>query len=222
MVPGTWARRNFFLWTTATWATSFIFRHRCTTAPLFQLTFLRHRISATAARQHLILEPPRHILGKNSRHLKNCTTEQYFKKLSPITLKKTKCTCLLSYVSCLTSHVSCLLYHVSCVMSIVSCLLSTGSRLLSHVSCFMSPVSYLTSPFSHFLSLISCLMFPVSYLLHPVSCLTSPDSHILSYISCFTSPVSHFLFYISCLLSHVHSSVPNYTWLLGTVSLSQI
>ena len=193
MVPGTWARRNFFLWTTATWATSFIFRHRCTTAPLFQLTFLRHRISATAARQHLILEPPRHILGKNSRHLKNCTTEQYFKKLSPITLKKTKCTCLLSYVSCLTSHVSCLLYHVSCIMSTEYWFTSPVSRLLFHVSCLLSHVSFLTFPVSHLLSHVSCLLSPASCLMSHVSCLTYSVLHLLLHVSCLTSPVSHLL-----------------------------
>ena len=37
--------------------------HR-TTASLFQLKFSRHCISATAPPRHLILAPPRHILGK--------------------------------------------------------------------------------------------------------------------------------------------------------------
>ena len=46
----------------------------CTTAPLFQLKFSRHSISATAAPRHLILAPPHHILGGKFAPSKNCFT----------------------------------------------------------------------------------------------------------------------------------------------------
>ena len=87
----------------------------------------RHRISDTC---HLILAPPRHILGLN-----NCA----IKKL------------LLSHVSCLTSPVlvSCFLSYVSFLMSPV-CLTSTVSHILSHVSCF-TLLSLVFPPPSHLL-----------------------------------------------------------------------
>ena len=66
-------------------ATFFSSRHRdvqhllnlCTTAPFFRLKFSRHRNSATAAPRHLILEPPRHILGEKILAIKKCVTEPY-------------------------------------------------------------------------------------------------------------------------------------------------
>ena len=55
-------------------------RHR-TTAPFFRLKFSRYRISATAAPRHLILSPPRHILGEKIRVIKNASLSRIFDKI---------------------------------------------------------------------------------------------------------------------------------------------
>ena len=151
----------------ATWAEFKSLRH-CTTAPLFQLKFSRHRGTEPLLK---ILAPPRHILAKKiCDRPKFAPMSRIFQHtvFSPITfLLKVPVSCLLSPVSCLLSVVSCFLSPISCLLSLISCLWSL-------VSCLKSLVSSLLSPVFCLLSLVSCFLSYVSCLTSPVSCLTCP------------------------------------------------
>ena len=147
----------------ATWAEFKSLRH-CTTAPLFQLKFSRHRGTAPL---HFSTTAP-HFGEKNLRPSKICTKESYFSTYCILAHNFfTKGTCLLSPFSRLLSVVCCLLLLVSYLLSLISCLWSL-------VSCLKSLVSSLLSPVFCLLSLVSCFLSYVSCLTSPVSCLTCP------------------------------------------------
>ena len=201
----------FLVRATATCATLKIFEPP-TTVPLFQLKLSRHCISATAAPPgHLILAPPRHILGrKNSRHQKIPPIRRIFHIILAhnlftkwdLSLVSCHVSCLLSrLLSPVTSPVSCLTYPVSCILSHASCLMYPVSCILSHVSC-------LTYPVSCFLSHVSCLTYPVSRILSHVSCLTYSVSRVLSHVSRLKYPVSRLLSHDSSLTSPVPCLTP--------------
>ena len=123
------------------------FFYLCTTMPLFQLKFSRHRISATAL----------HLQGKICDINKLLHWAVFLKKFLPITFEiNVLVSCLRSHISCLTSTVSDLLSFESCPTSPVSHLLSHGSCLrcclLSRFSCLRSPVFFLTSLVSRFMN----------------------------------------------------------------------
>ena len=191
-----WGRATFFLFAPPRRAPLLKSLGHRTTAPLFQLKYSRHCISAIAAPRHWILAPPRHILGNNVCAISKLGQGAVFLIILAYNfLQNIQCLSLVSgllfHFYCLMSLVSFLSFPVSCFLSLVSCLLSHVSRLLSHISCF--------------LSLVSCLLFPASCLTSPASRLLStfPVSRLLSQVSCLTSPVSHLLFHSSCLPSPV-------------------
>ena len=120
------------------------FLNLCTTAPLFQLKFSRHRISTTAP----------HFGEKKI----SAIFEPYFlKKVSSITFLL-----VLSPGLRLLFHVSCLTSLVSLLLSPVCCLLSPASCLLSLVSCLWFPISCIMAYVSHLLSHKSCLLSHLS------------------------------------------------------------
>ena len=123
------------------------FFYLCTTMPLFQLKFSRHRISATAL----------HLQGKICYINKLLHWAVFLKKFLPITFE------INVLVSCLRSHISCLTSTVSDLLSFESCPTSPVSHLLSQV---LSLISFLLSQVSCLLSNISCLTFHESRAQH--------------------------------------------------------